>query len=350
MVNEYILLVSSSYILHAIACLERKGISTDKYCSENNINSAHLKNYHAFVPMQQVKSFYTSIIMGENLPELGLILGREYTITSHGMAGVAAISQENIFDFIKVCTDLLSLRFPAIKATIIEDEDEFGVRLEEVFPLGLGVPFVIEMSFLVICEMHRLLFPGDEDKLHFRFNFKAPAYSDLYAGYFGENVTFCSEYCEIRIENNRKYKRLSHHDPINSQMFFEKFMSDMPQVNKNNIYERMLKMIRLPSGKFMGQEEMSAMFSLSPRSFRRKLQESGSTFQDIINIEKRKCAIYYLIHTTMKITDISASLYFSDSSHFTKAFKSWVGISPSEYRSENQRSLVSMESANSTLV
>lgn len=337
--NDNVLFVSSSYILHAITFLERKGIATEGYCAKSNINKDYLEKQHVFLPFQQVRAFYTSVIIGESLLELGLMLGSEYTITSHGLAGMAAISQRTFYECLTVCAQLLSFRFPAISASIIEGDTHFGLRLEEVVPLKDGMPFSMEMAALVVFGIDRMLFPNGE-KGQFRFGYQSPEYAALYAEYFDGEVEFDCEFNEVLFPNNRKEKVLSYHDPVNSTLFLEGFLKEVPFVNRDNIYKKILSVLQASDGKLFDQEKVSDLLSLSPRSLRRKLSESDTTFQGLVNVVKRKYAIHYLVHTSMTITEISAFLYFNDSSHFTKAFKSWVGMSPSDYRGLKRRSVV----------
>jgi len=331
MKNDNTLLVSSSYISHAISFLEKRGVATEEYCVGSNIDKESLQARHAFLPLQNVRAFYASVMVGEGIPELGLMLGREHTITSHGLAGIAAISQRNFYECLVVCSQLISFRFPAISASVIEGDTHFSLRLDEVVPLGKGMPFAMELATSVVHGIDKMLFPEGEESC-FRFGYKLPSYADRYSNMFGCYVEFDSEFNEILFPNYRKKQFLSYHDPANATLFLNEFLNDVPLVNKCNIYKRILSILQASEGKLFDQEEVSNILSLSPRSLRRKLRESGSTFQELVNIVKKKYAIHCLMHTSMTITEISAFLYYNDSSHFTKAFKSWVGVSPSGYR------------------
>jgi len=77
---------------------------------------------------------------------------------------------------------------------------------------------------------------------------------------------------------------------------------------------------------------MAAMFCVSKRTFNRKLNTIGVSYRQLHDKVKSKVARQYLLDSERSITDIAAKLGYADPSNFTKAFKSWQGCSPREYR------------------
>ena len=77
---------------------------------------------------------------------------------------------------------------------------------------------------------------------------------------------------------------------------------------------------------------MAAMFCVSKRTFNRKLNAMGVSYRELQDNVKSKVARKYLLASERSITDIAAELGYADPSNFTKAFKSWQGCSPREYR------------------
>ena len=71
---------------------------------------------------------------------------------------------------------------------------------------------------------------------------------------------------------------------------------------------------------------------MTRRTLIRKLQVEGSTFQQIKDLVRRDKAIYFLTTQTFAVSEIAEKVGFSDPSVFARAFKSWTGLSPRDYR------------------
>jgi AraC-like DNA-binding protein len=71
---------------------------------------------------------------------------------------------------------------------------------------------------------------------------------------------------------------------------------------------------------------------MSSRTLQRQLQSAGTTFTTLLNEIRQDLAQKYLREQHNNITEIAFLLGFSESSAFSRAFKRWMGTSPSEYR------------------
>ena len=79
--------------------------------------------------------------------------------------------------------------------------------------------------------------------------------------------------------------------------------------------------------------EMSAdIIGITPRTLQRKLKQSGETYQEIVDQLRYESALPLLKDKHLKLLDIALELGYSDAAHFTRAFRRWAGVSPSEYR------------------
>lgn len=87
----------------------------------------------------------------------------------------------------------------------------------------------------------------------------------------------------------------------------------------------------LPSGK-PSQQDMAFALNLSLRSLQRKLNERGLTFEKVLVEVRRDLAQKYIMQSHLSIGEVSYLLGFSSTSNFARNFKSWMGVTPSEYR------------------
>ena len=72
--------------------------------------------------------------------------------------------------------------------------------------------------------------------------------------------------------------------------------------------------------------------SMSRRTLQRRLAASGFSYSDLVSQVRLENAARFLADTGMPVTQIAVSLGYTDSSNFTRAFRTRTGLSPSEYR------------------
>jgi AraC-like DNA-binding protein len=77
---------------------------------------------------------------------------------------------------------------------------------------------------------------------------------------------------------------------------------------------------------------VAEMMSMSRRTLQRRLAESGFSYSDLVSQVRLENAARFLADTGMPVTQIAVSLGYTDSSNFTRAFRTRTGLSPSEYR------------------
>jgi AraC-like DNA-binding protein len=71
---------------------------------------------------------------------------------------------------------------------------------------------------------------------------------------------------------------------------------------------------------------------MTPQTLRRRLQEEGHGFQAIKDNLRRDMSIEYLARPDLTLIEIAERVGFSETSTFHRAFKSWTGVAPGEYR------------------
>ena len=77
----------------------------------------------------------------------------------------------------------------------------------------------------------------------------------------------------------------------------------------------------------------AARLHITPRTFRRRLQEQGSGYRLLLEEARRRDSCRLLAQPEPDIRRISELLGYADPANFTRAFRQWTGCTPSEWRS-----------------
>jgi AraC-like DNA-binding protein len=74
---------------------------------------------------------------------------------------------------------------------------------------------------------------------------------------------------------------------------------------------------------------------MTPRTFRRRLQEQGFSYQQLLEEARRRDSCQLLRDPEREIRRISDQLGYLNPANFTRAFKSWTGMTPREWRQQS---------------
>jgi AraC-like DNA-binding protein len=87
----------------------------------------------------------------------------------------------------------------------------------------------------------------------------------------------------------------------------------------------------LPDGD-CSRDRVASALCMSPTTLQLKLSQRGTNFQQLLDDTRKELACSYLSQAARSVTEITFLLGFSDTSNFTRAFKRWTGVSPTDYR------------------
>jgi len=77
---------------------------------------------------------------------------------------------------------------------------------------------------------------------------------------------------------------------------------------------------------------VSQALHMGPRTLQRRLQDSGSSFQRVLDEARHQMARYYLSNSALELNEAAYLLGFEDPNSFGRAFRNWEGMPPSDWR------------------
>ena len=138
-------------------------------------------------------------------------------------------------------------------------------------------------------------------------------------------VVFNADYLNLPIiQNPKELHEYLNEAPIQwfkKQSFFDTCSAQVMRIleESNNVKETDL-------------EAIASRMHMTSRTLRRKLTQEGSGFQQLKDNVRRDQAIGFFEDTSLTMSEIGRRLGFTEPATFTRAFKKWTGVSPSDYR------------------
>jgi AraC-like DNA-binding protein len=77
---------------------------------------------------------------------------------------------------------------------------------------------------------------------------------------------------------------------------------------------------------------VAQLFGVPERTLRRRLAEESTSLQKLINEARFELAGQLLSDTGLSVAQIAAALHYADPNVFSRAFRSWANVSPSQWR------------------
>ena len=107
----------------------------------------------------------------------------------------------------------------------------------------------------------------------------------------------------------------------------------LARMERHNVVNQVhCKLLELLGHELPSQQQVAESLNMSPRNLQRRLKNSGTSYQSLLDQTRHELAKKYLQQSHHSITAISHLLGFSRVGSFTRAFRQWTQMSPSDYR------------------
>jgi AraC-like DNA-binding protein len=140
---------------------------------------------------------------------------------------------------------------------------------------------------------------------------------------------FDSEVCAIRFPAVWLDRAVDGADPERRR----KALTAIRDGNGPDLLQQVYRALRdaLLCGRSSGNDVASAL-SMHRRTLNRRLQECGTTFQNVLDQVRCEAARQLLCYSEVTLDDIAASLGYAGVSPFMRSFRRWTGLSPGRMR------------------
>jgi AraC-like DNA-binding protein len=314
--------------------IESHDLSPEPFFRTVGIDPQIIHDPHAYIARPKSDALMRALAQQIPDPALGLLAAQCWHPSNLGTLGYAWLSSSTLRMALK-CV----VRYWRI---VIAD---VAVRLDETRE---GVEFVHTPSELdgtldrirgdivlaILYDMCRTNFNHAFSPRCVAFRHLAPADISRYASLFGCTVLFGADANRLLISSADADRPLptgnqdlaAAHDAI--------LVEQLARLNKTDVVARCQESLlrRMTSGEF-SEEHIARDLHMSRRSLQRQLAQAGATYQSLVDNTRRDMALRYIQDPAKSFTDITFLLGYSQQSVFTRVFRRWTGMSPSEYRS-----------------
>lgn len=334
---------SGAHVIYAALLtdlLAERGIGVDALLHNTGIAPADLKSIDGRLSTRQYIALIRNARRLANDPALAFAFGLHLKLSTHGFLGFAAMSASTLGEALELAVKYCRTRFEFMRLLYYRQQG-FGVlEIDEAVPMGEAYLFMLEAFMTSFAVMSMNLLGEIPRDIQVRRTGDKPLHFDDAMRYFqqGHAVRFNDTVNQILIPEVHLQRKLVLSDPVARQLAEAQCEKELQTIQvKDDLVYRVTRLLKDFEGAWPKLDQVAAQLHLSPRTLKRRLLEADTSFQVLLDQVRLEQARLLLSETRKSVDAIAATLGYSDTSNFNRAFRRWLGLTPAAYRREQQR-------------
>jgi AraC-like DNA-binding protein len=312
--------------------LNSYGIDPEPLFWEAGINPDLMKQSGKRYRVRKVKSLWQKASAAIGDPCFGLKAAELWHPSNFSALGYAMLASNTI----RTALQRMERYYQVISDEKVLELNEVkdGLQLTLVFSHMMhDIPERNDASLAVIMSICRVNSLEDFAPVSVTLTHPKPSCSSKFFEYFKCPVIFNAPSNTLTLPHDRVDRTLPGSNPQLAELNDQLMITYLQKLDQDDITQKVKAIVinQLPSGNVTDESVAKAIY-MSNRTLQRKLEKAGTTFKNLLNETRQDLAKQYLRDRDSSMTEIAFLLGFSENSTFSRAFKRWTGVSPSEYR------------------
>jgi AraC-like DNA-binding protein len=326
-------MVTAAGLLPLKPFMHERGLDWRQCLEDVGIDPDIAVDNEAMVPLATAFQLLENAARQSNNEAFGLQFGETLPVN---ITGALAYITLNAPDLRTLCKD--SVRFLGLIAhgytARFEESDTLGHVIYEIPHLyGPRVQFV-DMVFAASAQRFRHVAQDPELPIHFDLERPEPRNLAEFHRVLGRNTRFGLFSNRVGLHTQILSKPLPAADP------------ELYRIVRQHAQEKIDKREKTQSLVYCVTDyiadalkhgdatlpEAAETLGMSSRALQRELEKANTTFRDLVEETRKSLARHFLYDTSLPLTEITFMLGFSELSAFSRAARSWFGVSPRELR------------------
>lgn len=328
--------LSINFAAAILKTVQELGYSSEGLIKQYGLQSAFLNTSGARISIPKFMRIGHDAIALTKTRHLGLLMGKHFSLGDLGLSGFAAMTATDIAAAFHTLIEYetLTSRNSRGRSRFYLEDGRGVCHFYSISPYNSYNYFVVDSSLSTWFHLARTLGAQGRIAHHIEIEHTMSAYKEAYESLFSCPVYFgCERNALVLTQSCTQDKSLfanpaSHHE---ARQICEQQRDEL-QAGKT-LVDRVTELIteRL-SGASPSIEEIAAGMGIAGWTLRRRLQDEGAQFREILDATRHALALSYVRDTEHNYTEIAFLLGFSTPAAFQRAFKRWTKMSPGKFR------------------
>lgn len=323
--------IPAAYVHLILRLCTERGIETQPLVEM--LDETLLSDPGGRLPLQQVARLLLRVV--EQAPDISFDIGLKAALSTHGFVGMGLMALPDVRAALEFGRRYVSLRTPFVAFDWQIDGPWAVIKVRSTMPTGPLHQFVFEHFLVGVWTIARGLAHtlntelGDTEIL---FDFPRPDYFARYQ----DRLPLCrfdQALNALRFPSAVLDQALTTSDDTAAQLVLQHCERERAEIGDQD--STVVSRVRASLAQHDAPPSLDSMATrlhMSPRSLKRKLAQEASTYKGLVEEQRRQSACRWLRVNTLSIADIATRLGYTDPANFSRAFRKWTGISPTDFR------------------
>lgn len=314
-----------------VLLLQARGIDPAPVFARHGISLADTGNPEAQVSVAASTALLDDAESLLDDPSLGINMARHGEYSTFGGLGLALAAGGSLLSVLQRITRFHRLISDVVSSDISEDDEFLAIHFS---PSGAHSPHPQAILFVMssIIRMLRIRISSDTNPLRVAAPPVSDGFSRAMARYFRAPVQ-TSDHFSLFFDKASARIQLQASDNQLAAMLDATLSQRLAEVEKGSLAVQLSLWVeeQLPEGE-PSLASAAKNFHLSVRSLQRRLGDEQLTWKQLVENTRKTLVERHLRAPGMSITQLAFLLGFSDVSSFSRAFRKWYGVSPSQFK------------------
>ena len=314
---------------------ESYGANRAKILQEAQLDPERLSNPTNRITVTETMRIWEAMVRQLGREDMGLRTGAAFRLQHLGLLGYVMMNSQTLEKALKKLSTYQRLVMAIARQSLHYYQDRCRTELEMQEEWQETFRYTIDFMLAATCAYVQNstgvpLFP-----LKVGFNYPQFCENTVYQEVFGpaEIIFDCEKpYIEYKIKDLQQPIIGSDH-----QLFdhFEKLLQQEIEAHDQvNQYSRKVKSL-IQQGlqaEIPGIEQVAREMAMSVRSLQLALKKEQTTYQALLREVRKEFSIHHLKNRNFNVSDVAFLAGFSDLTVFSRNFKKWTGMTPSQFQ------------------
>jgi AraC-like DNA-binding protein len=311
------------------------GTAFDTLCRMSGINAEEIGDSENMVEWEKAALIWVPLLKLTGDPLIGLHIGIGTNKLLHGMVGFLMQSSKDIHQCLQMLCRYGNMVSPMVEYKYtMRDVAILEVQQNKMWLIKHPEPARQANDFLFAAMVNTFSALTGKRLIPQRIElaYKMREISK-YRAFFGCDVLFNKDSNRIILSKKDVAAAILTSDQSMFQLF-NSIVADKQALLATNSTKANLKQVLFMQfkGRIPSINEAASALHVTPRNLQRKLLLEGTTFRNVAGEIRKDIALQLMQNQSIKISDISDILGYSNGAAFRKAFKSWTNAAPRAIR------------------
>lgn len=326
-------LIRANILTGFVTFLEEIGAPVQDLLATAKLPPSVLQTPEALLPLKQVFEFCEQSARSAGCESLGLRVGQKIQIEDLGAFGRLLCHSLTLHDAIQTAVHMMATYNSGDRIWLIEQGNQVWLCRKFIDQMDVGRQQADQCSVMIMIHLIQLASDckWNPTEIHLATS-KSQELNETQA-LSNTKILFEQQFTAISFPRSLlslPLKNLGAYRDAQRCKDYEMLLSSAPATTFPGSIRQIAASL-LKEG-YPDVQLIAERVGISVRSLQRQLNEADLTYSRLIEQVRFDRSVRLLSDPTIKLADISTELGYTDAANFTRAFRRWSGVSPSDFR------------------